>query len=182
MSAVQTPPRLPGTGARPLEALRRGEAGFEPGDEAPPLEVLTLDSPSSPIPLSSLYPVVVNVLDLSSLFSRSLWSTNASIDGLIHRCPREGVNFVFIAAVNSSAEATEEVSALRQRFLARISHGGGNHGAGDGEQGAEAGSMWVMERLHFVTQPLAELHWLPELLEAWPTTKDVLSVKTTGDT
>ena len=124
-------------------------------------------------------PVIFNVYDNASGFSRALWQYNSSIDELILRAvdpsqtsPGSAPDWhaVFLSHAVDEATATGDVSALRELIRARF--------VASGVSGREQ-RRWE-RKLHFVKQPASTVSFVSGVTAAWQTTADHAHVQLNG--
>ncbi|XP_063054306.1 uncharacterized protein si:dkey-256h2.1 [Engraulis encrasicolus] len=123
--------------------------GFEPGDNAAPFEIKTLDGTFN-YPLQNNCSVIVHAFTNKSAFLECLWSTDASLTDLVEYLP-ENTHVLFLSLDDSAAK---DALWMREQVY---------HLASGSQRGKE-----VISRLHFSPIPAFALGtWIPKILYSW---------------
>ncbi|KAG5271644.1 hypothetical protein AALO_G00182310 [Alosa alosa] len=123
--------------------------GFEPGDNAAPFQIKTLDGEFN-YPVQKKSSVVIHAFTNKSAFLECLWSSNASLTDLVEYLP-ENTHALFLSLDDSAAE---DALWMREQVyhIASASHRGKD----------------VLSRLHFSPVPVFALgNWIPKVLYSW---------------
>ncbi|KAL2084443.1 hypothetical protein ACEWY4_019961 [Coilia grayii] len=123
--------------------------GFEPGDNAAPFEIKTLDGVFT-YPLQNNWSVIIHAFTNKSAFLECLWSSGASLTDLVEYLP-DNTHALFLSLDDSAAK---DALWMREQVY---------HVASGSRRGKE-----VLSRLHFSPIPVFALGtWIPKVLYSW---------------
>lgn len=137
---------------------------------------LVLPSLDGELRISNLkgVPVILNAFDKASGFSLCLWQNRLSMDELIRRAAKDGgppkSHFVFASHAETPSEALADVSTLRESINGRLEYL---------NVSSAARSVWS-SHLHYLPTPVRNLSFVRDVLDAWPTVRQVASLRLTS--